>query len=178
MKILILGIGNVLFGDEGFGVHFAKYLEKNYQFISPKNDIVFMDGGTLANLLMHIIAEFDEVLIIDCIEANGGKIGNVYFFEYDKMPKKISWSGSAHEIEMLQTLQMLEISGDLPKTKILGIIPKRIEPMSFEISNELLNSLKFAENTALKYIASLDFEIKKINNISITDIAKSCFKDI
>lgn len=167
----------MLFSDEGFGVHFVKYLEKNYKFHSQKNQISFLDGGTLAYFLIDTMAKYDEIIIIDCIEADGGKTGDVYFFDYENMPKKISWSGSAHEIEMLQTLQLMEISGDLPKTKILGIIPKRITPMSFEISDELVNSLKVMEKTALDYISSFDFEITKIGDFSILDIAKSCFKD-
>ncbi|MBQ3675512.1 MAG: hydrogenase maturation protease, partial [Campylobacter sp.] len=79
MKLLVLGIGNVMFSDEGIGVHFAKMLQKNYTFKSDEHSIEFIDGGTLANLLMPILAEFDEVLLIDCIDADGGEIGDVYF---------------------------------------------------------------------------------------------------
>jgi len=40
MRVLVLGIGNVMFGDEGVGVHFVKMMERNYKF-SPKNGAKF-----------------------------------------------------------------------------------------------------------------------------------------
>lgn len=37
MKILLLGIGNVLYADEGIGVHFVNYITENYQFTDRKS---------------------------------------------------------------------------------------------------------------------------------------------
>lgn len=171
MKILALGIGNVLYSDEGIGVHFVKYLEKNYKFTSKTNEITFMDGGTLAHFLMHIIDEYDYVFLVDCIDADNSKVGDVYFFDYQDMPKMINWSGSAHEVEMLQTLQMMELTNNLPITKILGVIPKRIEPLTFELSDEIKKAVNVMEQTAIKHFQELGFEIEKINNFEIQDIA-------
>ena len=109
MKFLILGIGNIVFADEGLGVHLCKQLEKNYKFTSDKHSIDFVDGGTLALQLSYIIAQYDKMIVIDCIDADDAKAGDVFFFPYDAMPKKISWSGSAHEVEMLQTLSYILI---------------------------------------------------------------------
>ena len=171
MKLLVLGIGNVMFSDEGIGVHFAKMLQKNYTFKSDKHSIEFIDGGTLANLLMPILADFDEVLLIDCIDADGGEVGDVYFFNYEVMPNAIKWSGSAHEIEMLQTLQMMELCGDMPKTHILGVVPKRIEPMSLKLSEEMQRAVPVMEKQALKFITELGFSYEKVANFSAQDIA-------
>ena len=71
MKLLILGIGNVMYSDEGIGVHFVRTLERNFKFSSDAHEIKFLDGGTLANFLMHIIADYDEILLVDCIDADG-----------------------------------------------------------------------------------------------------------
>ena len=43
MKILVLGIGNLLFGDEGIGVHFINYMTQKYRFES-ENQLDFLDG--------------------------------------------------------------------------------------------------------------------------------------
>ncbi|WP_242823808.1 hydrogenase maturation protease, partial [Sulfobacillus thermosulfidooxidans] len=59
-KILILGLGNILFSDEGLGVHMAHYLQEKYRF-EPAVDV--LDGGTLAYQLMDHIALYDHVLI-------------------------------------------------------------------------------------------------------------------
>ena len=263
--MLVLGIGNVIYADEGIGVHFVRALAQNYKFypktaarnsmsgenfaarnfmqnfterdplqnfadenfISEQNfaavnlnrnstsensakqdsasnftsqnsvinsvaqssinsdfiavnsaapsssadQIRFIDGGTLASFLMPTMAEFDEILLVDCIDADGAKGGEVYFFDYDAMPKQISWSGSAHEVEMLQTLQMMDLCGDLPHVKILAVVPRRIEEASFKLSSVILESSKIMEKTALKYLSDLGFAHEKIADLSAQDIA-------
>ena len=171
MKLLVLGIGNVMFSDEGVGVHFAKMLQKNYTFKSDEHTIEFIDGGTLANLLMYILADYDRILLVDCIDANDAEIGDVYFFDYEAMPNAIKWSGSAHEIEMLQTLQMMDLCGDLPKTHILGVVPKRIEPMSLKLSDEMQKAVLVMEKQALKFITEFGFSYEKVANFSAQDVA-------
>ena len=263
--MLVLGIGNVIYADEGIGVHFVRALAQNYKFypktaarnsmagenfaaqnfmqnftergssqnsanenfISEQNfaavnldrnstpehsakqnfasnftlqnsvinfaaqssidsdfiavnsaapsssadQIRFIDGGTLASFLMPTMAEFDEILLVDCIDADGAKGGEVYFFDYDAMPKQISWSGSAHEVEMLQTLQMMDLCGDLPHVKILAVVPRRIKEASFKLSSVILQSSKIMEKTALKYLSDLGFAHEKIADLSAQDIA-------
>ena len=274
MRVLVLGIGNVIYADEGIGVHFVRALAQNYKFypktaarnsmagenfsaqnstqnsterdssqnsanenfISEQNaaavnslrnstavnldrnsaaqistaqnfasnftsqnslinsaaqssinadfvavnsaapsssadQIRFIDGGTLASFLMPTMAEFDEILLVDCIDADGAKGGEVYFFDYEAMPKQISWSGSAHEVEMLQTLQMMDLCGDLPHVKILAVVPQRIEEASFKLSSVILESSKIMEKTALKHLSDLGFAHEKIADLSAQDIA-------
>lgn len=150
----------------------ADFIAINSAAPSPSADqIRFIDGGTLASFLMPTIAEFDEILLVDCIDADGAKGGEVYFFDYDAMPKQISWSGSAHEVEMLQTLQMMDLCGDLPHVKILAVVPRRIEEASFKISSVILESSKIMEKTALKYLSDLGFAHEKIADLSAQDIA-------
>ena len=135
------------------------------------DQIRFIDGGTLASFLTPTMAEFDEILLVDCIDAEGAKGGEVYFFDYDAIPKQISWSGSAHEVEMLQTLQMMDLCGDLPHVKILAVVPRRIEEASFKLSSVILESSKIMEKTALKYLSDLGFAHEKIADLSAQDIA-------
>ena len=215
MRVLVLGIGNVMFGDEGVGVHFVKMMERNYKF-SPKPsakfdsalnlddkfdasnlegvnsnlsgylarlddskfsvrranlELKFIDGGTLAMALTPVIAWADVLIVADCISAEGGETGDVYCFGYEQMPPAVSWNGSAHEVEMLETLRLMELAGDLPQTKILGIVPKRIEPMSFEISSQAQEGVNLMEKTLLNELSQLGFNYEKIANFSVSDIA-------
>lgn len=135
MNILILGIGNILFGDEGIGVHLSNLLKVNYTF-SGESSVDIVDGGTMAQHLIPLITQYQQVLILDCIDANDAKVGDVYFFDFSAVPNNITWAGSAHEVEMLQTLKMIEMLGDLPPTKILGVKPFVIG------TDQLLNYLK------------------------------------
>ncbi|WP_428024912.1 HyaD/HybD family hydrogenase maturation endopeptidase [Arcobacter sp.] len=178
MNILILGIGNILFQDEGIGAHFIHYIDEKYELSSPKHIINIVDGGTLAQRLIPEIIKYDKVFVVDCIDALDSKAGDVYFFDYLKIPDKIDWQGSAHEVEMLQTLNMIKLNGDLPSTFVLGIVPKRVaNDTTFELSSEVVSAVKTMENVLLKELKNLDVDLK-INNysISIEKIANYSFK--
>ncbi len=168
MKILVLGIGNVMFGDEGFGVHFVKMMAQNFTF-SP--EVKFEDGGTLAGVLSGLIAGFDELVVVDCIEADGANVGDVFSFPFSAMPSRISWSGSAHEVEMLQTLQMMELLGDLPKTQIVAVVPKRVAPMTFTLSEELVLATQTVQKALLAHLKTLGVSAKKVADISLQEVA-------
>ncbi|MEB2816391.1 HyaD/HybD family hydrogenase maturation endopeptidase [Campylobacter upsaliensis] len=176
MNFLVLGIGNIMFADEGLGVHLCKQLEKNYKFNHPNHTLSFIDGGTLALQLSYIMAEYDEMIVLDCIDADDAKVGEVFFFPYEAMPKRVNWSGSAHEVEMLQTLQYMELVGDLPHTQILAAVPRRIEPMSFELSGEIIKAASVMEKILLDYLAKKGFNYEKVRDFTLQDLARISFK--
>ena len=178
MKILILGIGNILFQDEGIGAHFVHYLDEKYEFISDNHILNLVDGGTLAQRLIPEIIKYDEVIVIDCVDADNCVAGDVYFFDYRNTPSYINWQGSAHEIEMLQTLNMIDMNKDLPNTNILGVIPKRVaDDTTFDLSDEIINAVKTMEKLVIDYLQKLNFEIKVLKNeLSIEEIAQISFK--
>ena len=177
MKILILGIGNVLFGDEGIGVHLANYLDEKYSFSSEEHSVDIIDGGTLAQILIPIITDYDRVLLIDCVNVADGNIGDVYSFDFDDVPDFITWEGSAHEVEMLQTLQMIDMMGDLPPTKIVGVIPYVIgENSTFTMTKEVLEASKTMENAIINYLKDFNVEVKvKNETIELQEMAKKSY---
>lgn len=178
MNILIIGIGNILFQDEGIGAHFIHYLDEKYEFSSSTNTVSIVDGGTLAQRLIPEIVKYDKVFVVDCIDASNSKPGDVYFFDYLNAPSFIDWQGSAHEVEMLQTLNMIKMNGDLPSTDVLGVIPKRInDDTTFELSSEIIKAVITMEDTMLKALKKLDMDlIVKNKELTIEDIALISFK--
>ncbi len=178
MNILILGIGNILFQDEGIGAHFIHYLDEKYEFKSSENTVSIVDGGTLAQRLIPEIIKYEKVFIIDCIDANNSKPGDVYFFDFLNSPDEIDWQGSAHEVEMLQTLNMIKMNGDLPSTNVLGVIPKRVaDDTTFELSEEIIKAVLTMEHTIINAIKDLHIEVEiKKDDITIEEISKISFK--
>ncbi len=87
-----------MFADEGIGVHLCKLLEKNYKFTHSNHSLDFVDGGTLALQLSYIIAEYDKMIVLDCIDADDSKIGDVFFFPYDAMGQQVysKWCIACH----------------------------------------------------------------------------------
>ena len=177
MKILILGIGNILFGDEGIGVHLSNLLKVNYKFNSSKHSLEIIDGGTLALKLIPLITSYDYVILLDCINAESSKIGDVFFFDFKNIPDNINYQGTAHEVEMLQTLKMIEVFGDLPTIKIIATIPEIInDDTMFELSAKIQDSALIMRDIALKHLRELGFVIDEIDNKSIQEIANYSFK--
>lgn len=178
MNVLILGIGNILFQDEGIGAHFIHYLDEKYGYNSDKHSVNIVDGGTLAQRLIPLIIKYDKVFVIDCIDAMDSKPGDVYFFDYLKMPSEVDWQGSAHEVEMLQTLNMIKMNGDLPETFVLGVVPKRVaDDTTFDLSEEIVNATVTMEHTILKSLKEMGIDVNLRNSdITIEDIAKISFK--
>jgi len=173
LKILILGIGNILFGDEGVGPHLANLIDEKYSFESEEHSVDIIDGGTLANRLIPIITDYDNVLIIDCVNVADGDIGDVYNFNFNDVPDFITWEGSAHEVEMLQTLQMIEMLGDLPPTKIVGVIPYVIgENSTFSMTPQVLKASLVMEATIIKYIESFGVKTAIKKETTIEEVSK------
>ena len=177
MKILVLGIGNILFGDEGIGVHMINYLDEKYEFGGP-HQVDLIDGGTLAQRLIPIIVEYDKVFIFDCVDVDEGNIGDVYFFDFLDVPECVTWQGSAHEVEMLQTLEMIHMMGDLPETKIIGVVPYVIgEDTTFSITPEVQKAAKLMEKILIKELEKLGVEVKVKNPaVDLQEIARISYK--
>lgn len=176
MKLLVLGIGNILFGDEGIGVHLCNYLKLNYRF-SGANEVEFVDGGTLASMLIPLITSYDKVLILDCVSVNGAQIGEVYAFDFDNVPHIITWAGSAHEVEMLQTLRLTAINGDLPPVKIIGIIPEVIgEDTAFTLSEPVKQGAQLMASLALEWLAENGIDSVRVDNRELQEVADGSFR--
>jgi hydrogenase maturation protease len=176
MKVLLLGIGNLLFGDEGIGVHFINYIGKKYRF-EGRNTLDIIDGGTLAQRLIPLMVEYDEIIIVDTINAPGVKAGELYFFDFEAIPDAVNWQGSAHEVEMLQTLHMMDLVGDRPKTMIMGVVPTVIEATEFSLSEGVANAVVLMEETLLNYLKSLDIDgLKQNDDVTIDSVLPHSFK--
>jgi len=176
LKILVLGIGNLLFGDEGIGVHFINYMGEKYRFES-EHQLDIVDGGTLAQRLIPIIVEYDKLIIIDTINAPGVKAGEVYFFDFDAVPDAVDWQGSAHEVEMLQTLTMMDLVGDRPQTMIMGVVPTVIEATEFSLSEGVTAAVPLMERTFLEYLNTLDVKAVKKAEVDIQAILPNSFRN-
>jgi len=176
MKLLLLGIGNVLYADEGIGVHFVNYIHENYHFSHPEHELVMLDGGTLAQGLTPIISQYDSLIVVDTINAAGCGPGEVYFFDFDQAPPEVDWQGSAHEVEMLQTLTMMEMLGDRPHTMVLGVTPTVIEPMTLGLTERIAAAVPLMEKTLINHLESLGWQTERISHTDIADLIPQSYK--
>ena len=132
-NFVLLGIGNVLQKDDGIGVYAAEYLLENYTF-TP--DIQIVNGGVEGINLLDIFIDNDTVLILDTIAIDDTP-GSIYNIPAKELGGYGLNSGSAHEIGVLQCLDMLDLQErPRPDANIVAIIPYEIT-FEFALSNLL-----------------------------------------
>jgi len=140
-QILILGCGNILFGDDGFGPQVVEYLIKNYSI--PENVEVINAGCSVRSILFDIILSEkkpEKIIIIDALDAE--KIpGEVFEIELEDIPENKIDDFSMHQ---LPTSNLLKELKDLCKVYIkifscqVESIPKSV---SMGLSKGLINSI-------------------------------------
>lgn len=116
----VLGIGNVILKDEGFGVRVVEYLDAHYEF--PEN-VQLVDGGTLGIELTQYVTGTKRLLVIDSI--NGGvEPGTVFRFEDDEVMAHFQDKLSAHEVGIQDVLALLSVTGKkIPHVVVIGAQP-------------------------------------------------------
>lgn len=122
MKILVLGIGNTLLADEGVGVVAMQTLESQF---SAREDMAFIDGGTLSFTLAVPISECDALLVIDAAEL-GAVPGTVRCFEGEEMDRFLGENrkSSVHEVGLLDLRTISLLTGYWPQHRaLIGIQP-------------------------------------------------------
>lgn len=129
-QIMILGVGNLLFTDEGVGVRVAQALQDRYEF--PEN-VRVVDGGTLGMNLLGVISEADHLIVVDAVR-NSGEPGTLYRLAGDEIPKRILAKNSLHQVDLLEALTCCQALDKVPETVILGVEPEDITTLGIELT--------------------------------------------
>ena len=127
---MVLGVGNLLFTDEGVGIHAVEALLEQYEF---SQNVSIEDGGVLGINLLGIISEADDLIVVDAIR-NGGTPGTLYRLEGDDIPKRILAKNSLHQVDLLEALTLCQALDKVPETVIVGVEPEDIETLGLELT--------------------------------------------
>ena len=136
-QIMILGVGNLLFSDEGFGVRVVEELERRYAF--PDN-VTVIDGGVLGVSLMGVMSEADRLIVVDVIR-NQGVPGDLYRLAGEAIPERIRAKNSLHQIDFLEALTLCQALDKVPEAVILGVEPEDIFTLSTKLTATTQNRM-------------------------------------
>ena len=126
MKVLILGAGNLLLSDEGFGVHAIRFLERSYDLPAC---VELYDAGTLGIMVTHRVEESDLVYILDAVAAEGEPGVLLRFDKADFMLDRVPVKLSPHQAGVQEMLLVSELRGRCPQEVVLlGVIPASLAP--------------------------------------------------
>ncbi len=131
-KVLILGVGNILLTDEGFGVRAVEYLEAQYRW--PEN-VTLMDGGTQGLMLMSILMDCDFLVVLDVVLGREAP-GSIYLLEGEKLRQSLSFRDSMHQTDLVDTLVTCELAGHRPRALVFGMQPYDYKTMQVGLTSE------------------------------------------
>jgi len=124
-KTLVLGLGNILLGDEGVGVRVVERLQELYRF---PPEVQVLDGGTLALDLLPYVEDADRLLVIDALEM-GAEPGTIARLEGDKVPAFLSVKISPHQMGLADLLAAARLRNFYPQEVVLwGVQPEAVRP--------------------------------------------------
>lgn len=151
-RILIVGVGNLLLGDEGVGIHAVRELEK--RSLPPYVDVV--DGGTAGLNLLDLLISHERVIIIDAVDG-GAQPGTVFRFSPEEIVEDVERLPlSLHQMEVLNVLQLATYLGQpLPPIVVYGIQPETMD-WSTELSATLRSRLEELLHAVLNEVSASD----------------------
>ena len=134
-KILVLGIGNILMGDEGVGVQVIKELENE---TLPEN-IDIVDGGTGGFHLLSYFWDYPQIIMIDAT-MDGKPEGSISVIK-PKFASDFPTALTAHDIGLRDLIETAIISKGLPEIKLITVSINKIQNMVMELSPLVQNSI-------------------------------------
>ena len=127
-RIMAIGAGNLLMGDDGIGVRVIQEL-KNAGLEREIPDIELVDAGTAA---LDVLMDCDgrvRLLIVDAVTA-GKPPGTIYRFRREQIARAGQGGGfSFHDISLLDSLKLAEIGGaEIESVMFIGVEPFEVKP--------------------------------------------------
>ena len=149
INILILGIGNVLMGDEGVGVHAIKELEKE----SFPDNVELLDGGTGGFHLLEYLQKYPTIIMIDATMDNK-PAGTVSVIE-PKFASDFPKTLSAHDIGLKDLIESVALLGSIPKIYLITVTIDNIQSMEMELSQKVKGAIREVINKVTELLRSI-----------------------
>ena len=148
-RTLVLGLGNPLASDEGFGVQAVRRLNECYEFA---DDVEIVDGGTLGLRLLPMLEDADRVVILDAVDVSQPP-GSLVRIGWDDVRRALPLKISPHQETVTEMLALLELRRGRPAGfQIVGV-----QPRSLEIGLELTPEVERALDAAVQEVVEILF---------------------
>ena len=153
-EVLVLGIGNLLWADEGFGVRAVEALHAAYEFPAS---VTLQDGGTLGLLLYEPVASTRRVLVFDAIDF-GLPPGALRVLRDDEVPAWGRTKLSPHQTSFNDVLALAQMNGRTPDEIVaIGVQPVELNDFGGSLRPPVRDRLPEAVRLAADQMAAWGF---------------------
>lgn len=157
--VMVLGVGNLLFTDEGIGIRVIQKLQEHYRV--PGN-VSLVDGGTLGIHLLGMISKADHLIVVDAVRNNGSP-GTFYRLSGDEIPRRILAKNSLHQVDLLEALTLCQVFNKVPETVILGVEPEDTQNPGVQLSPMIQDHLDDLVEKVLDELSALGVPLEEKN---------------
>jgi hydrogenase maturation protease len=149
--VLVLGIGNILWADEGFGVRCVEELHRRWSF---SDDVLVMDGGTQGLYLVHYVQAARRVIVFDAIDY-GEQPGTLKLVRGDEVPKFTGAKKmSLHQTGFQDVLSAAELlGGTLDDILLIGVQAQELEDYGGSLTDPVRAQVEPALSIACRQLA-------------------------
>jgi len=163
-KIALIGIGNIMFHDEGLGAYLVKYIEANYES-HPKLTIV--EGGTLGFSLMTYYQEYDKIIVV----GTGSKEGEVGTISSENAQEVMSNNDAtrktANEVEITMMIEICSFHEDMGEVQLITMVPHDIIEVKNGLTPEALSHMPRLVDATLDELKKSGIELER-NSKNVT----------
>ena len=156
LRLLILGLGNVLLEDDGVGAIAAEWLRRRYD---PPPGVEIVDGGTRGLSLLPLIEDAECALLLDAVRASDPP-GTLVRIRGDEVEPAIRERLSPHQIGVADLLDGARWQDRMPRQLLLlGLVPERLE-LGVGLSPAVAERLPELVQLAAEEAAALGFPLR------------------
>ena len=157
---LVLGIGNVLWADEGFGVRCVESLNAAYLF---PDSVRVMDGGTQGIFLLPWVRSARRLLIFDAIDF-GLAPATLKLIVGDDVPRYMGAKKvSMHQAGFQEVLASAQLTGDFPQQlALVGVQPELLDDYGGSLTSAVKAQVEPAVDLACEVLRGwgIDFQVR------------------
>jgi len=166
-KIALIGIGNIMFCDEGIGAYAVKYIEENYEL--PPN-LTVVEGGTLGFKLMTYYQEYDKIIVVGT-GSHEEEVGTIKVESAEEILAKGPVRKTANEVEITMMIEICSFHEDMGEVELVTMVPCDIIEVKNGLSDEMLVHMpKFVESIIKQLQKSGIVLQKKDKHVSFQEI--------
>ncbi|MDQ7045586.1 MAG: HyaD/HybD family hydrogenase maturation endopeptidase [Sulfurimonas sp.] len=172
-KIALIGIGNILFHDEGLGAYLVQYISENYEI--PEN-LNIVEGGTLGFSLMTYYQEYDKVIVV----GTGSKEGPVGTISSENADEVMSNEGAtrktANEVEITMMIEICTFHEDMGEVQLITMVPQDIIEVKNGMTPEALEHMPKLLDAIFEELDKSDISLQRKNSelVSFETVIESC----
>ena len=149
-ELLVLGIGNILWADEGFGVRCVEALHVHYEF---NDNVILMDGGTQGLYLLPYIEDARRLIVFDAVDY-GMTPGEIVVATDDYVPRFMGIKKmSLHQTGFQEVIMSAALLNKLPESLVLiGVQPEQLEDYGGSLRDVVKAKIQPSLDIALQWM--------------------------